>query len=102
VRPLGSIAMSCDITQRDQLERTVNEAIQRVGHIDVLVNNAGICPFVEAMDLTPEIWARTIDVNLTASFNATQLVARHMVDRGQGGRIIFITSLGENVINPNQ
>lgn len=54
------------------------------------------------MKLPPAVWARTIDVNLTGPFHFTQLVAQHMIDRGQGGRIIFITSLGENVINPNQ
>ena len=54
------------------------------------------------MDLTPEIWTKTLEVNLTGSFLCSHAVAGHMIERDRGGRITFITSLGENVINPNQ
>jgi NAD(P)-dependent dehydrogenase (short-subunit alcohol dehydrogenase family) len=102
LRPTGCIGLTCDVTHREQVEEVVKRVLARFKRIDVLVNNAGICPFVEALGLTPEIWQRTMDVNLTGPFHFTQLVAQHMIDRAQGGRIIFITSLGENVINPNQ
>jgi L-rhamnose 1-dehydrogenase len=68
----------------------------------VLVNNAGICPFVDVMDISPEVWQKTLDVNLTGAFHCTQLVARRMIDQGDGGRIVFITSLAENVAGPGQ
>jgi glucose 1-dehydrogenase len=105
LRKLGAkdaVGLVCDVTDRAQIQRAVDDTIARFGHIDVLVNNAGICAFVEAMDLTPEVWAHTLDVNLTGAFYCTQTVARHMIARGKGGRILFITSLGENVINSNQ
>ena len=102
IRPSGSLGLTCDVRDRGQIEKTVTEVLARFGKVDVLVNNAGICPFVDALQLTPEIWHKTIDVNLTGPFHFTQLVAQHMIERGRGGRMIFITSLGENVINPNQ
>jgi NAD(P)-dependent dehydrogenase (short-subunit alcohol dehydrogenase family) len=102
IKSTDCLGIECDVTRRDQVEATVKETIARFGQIDVLVNNAGICPFVDALDLTPEIFNRTIDVNVTGALHFTQFVAQHMIERGKGGRIVFITSLGENVINPNQ
>jgi L-rhamnose 1-dehydrogenase len=102
IQPVGCIGLTCDISHRDGIELAVNEALSRFQRIDVLVNNAGICPFVDAMELTPDVWQKTIDVNLTGAFHFTQIVSKHMIERGGGGRIVFITSLGENVINPNQ
>jgi NAD(P)-dependent dehydrogenase (short-subunit alcohol dehydrogenase family) len=58
-----------------------------------MVANAGICPFVEFLDLDNATWQRTVDVILTGSFNCGQAAARAMIERGRGGRIIFTTSL---------
>lgn len=92
----------CDVVKRPEVDAMAKAVRGKFGRIDVLVNNAGICPFVEAMELTPEIWQRTLDVNLTGAFHCTQAVAREMIDAGKGGRIIFITSLSENVTNSTQ
>ena len=99
---LGSIGFECDNTKPEQVSAMVQRVITRFGKIDVLVNNAGICPFLEVMEMTPDIWQRTLDVNLTGAFHCTQIVAREMIKLGKGGRIIFITSLAENVTNSNQ
>jgi len=92
----------CDITNRAQVEAMVMATKKRFKRINVLVNNAGICPFIEVMEMTPEIWQRTLDINLTGAFHCTQTVAREMIQAGKGGRIIFITSLAENVTGPFQ
>jgi L-rhamnose 1-dehydrogenase len=105
LRGLGARAargVACDVTDRGSVEQMVETAVKHYGRIDVLVNNAGICPFVEAMKLTPEVWRKTLDVNLTGAFHCTQLVARQMIRQGDGGRIVFITSLSENVTGPAQ
>ena len=98
----AATGIACDVTDRDSVEGMVVKAVEKYGCIDVLVNNAGICPFVEAMELTPEVWQKTLDVNLTGAFHCTQLVARQMIHQDNGGRIIFITSLSENVTGPSQ
>jgi len=97
-----SIGLACDVANRAQVDEMVAETIKHMGRIDVLINNAGICPFVNVMEMTPETYLRTIDVNLNGPFHCTQAVAPHMIERGEGGRIVFITSLAENVTGPMQ
>ncbi|NQU76275.1 MAG: SDR family oxidoreductase, partial [Planctomycetes bacterium] len=98
----AACGLACDVTDRAALEQMVKETVKRYGRIDILVNNAGICPFIDVMKMKPEVWQKTLDVNLTSAFDCTQLVAKQMIKQRQGGRIVFITSLSENVTGPAQ
>jgi NAD(P)-dependent dehydrogenase (short-subunit alcohol dehydrogenase family) len=97
-----AMGISCDVTDRASVQSALDQAVARFGGVDVLVNNAGICPFVDGIEMTPEVWQRTLDVNLNGAFHCTQIVGGHMIERGQGGRIISITSLATNVTGPAQ
>ena len=99
---VNSMGIGCDVADRGQVDTMVAEVVRVFGRIDVLVNNAGICPFVDVMEMDAAIYRRTIDVNLNAAFFCTQAVARVMIEHGKGGRVIFITSLAENVTGPAQ
>jgi NAD(P)-dependent dehydrogenase (short-subunit alcohol dehydrogenase family) len=97
-----TLGVLCDVTNRAQVEQMVAAVVQHFGRLDVLVNNAGICPFVDVMAMTPEVWQKTLDVNCTGAFHCTQVAAKYLIEQGQGGRIVFITSLAENVTGPAQ
>jgi NAD(P)-dependent dehydrogenase (short-subunit alcohol dehydrogenase family) len=99
---LSGLGLACDITDRSQVEQLVQQTLEHYGQIDVLVNNAGICPFVGVLEMGEDVFKKTIDVNLTGAFHCTQLVSQEMIKRGEGGRIVFITSLAVNVTAASQ
>ncbi len=98
----GAIAVSCDVTDRAQVDAAVAAAENNFGGIDIAVSNAGICPFVEFIDLDFKTWQKTIDVILNGSFNVGQSAARAMIAGGKPGRIVFITSLSTISAASNQ
>jgi L-rhamnose 1-dehydrogenase len=98
----AGLGVVCDVADRASVQAMVEAVVAHFGRIDVLVNNAGICPFVDVMEMSPEVFEKTIAVNLTGAFHCTQLVAEKMIAQGDGGRVVFITSLAENVTGPAQ
>ena len=73
----------------DLVERTIAE----FGSIDILVNNAGVIRRAPAAEYPAEFWDELIAVNLTAVFRLSQLAGQHMLQRGNGGKILNIASL---------
>ena len=88
----GVLAVPVDVTVAADLDRLVAAAIEGFGRIDVLVNNAGTVTVAPALEESAESFRRVLEVNLTAPFLLTQLVARHMVDNG-GGTVVNVASV---------
>jgi NAD(P)-dependent dehydrogenase (short-subunit alcohol dehydrogenase family) len=83
---------TADLADPDAARRIVDDAIAVLGDLDVLVNNAGIAPSTPALEVTERQWRATLAVNLDAPFFASQVAARHMLDRGEGGSIVNMAS----------
>jgi NAD(P)-dependent dehydrogenase (short-subunit alcohol dehydrogenase family) len=84
----------CNIADRAAVERFVEDAVDELGGIDVLVNNAGIAgPTTSVENLDPDEWDSVLAVNLTGPFNVTRLAIPHLKKSGNGV-IIMMSSVG--------
>jgi NAD(P)-dependent dehydrogenase (short-subunit alcohol dehydrogenase family) len=79
------------VADADAVERAVAAAWEAMGGIDVLVNCAGIVDLAPAEEIGQAAWRRTLDINLTGSFNVAQAVGRRMIAQGSG-RIVNMAS----------
>ena len=103
VTSLGASASgeAVDVTDRAAVERATASALNALGRIDVLVNNAGIAgPTVPVVDYPVEDWQRVIDIDLTGPFLCCRAVVPHMTKVGYG-RIVNIASIAGKEGNPN-
>lgn len=82
-----------DVVRAGQVQAMVEAVLERWGTIDILVNDAGICPFEKFLDMPETVWDEVLNVNLKGYFLCSQAVARVMVERKIQGRIIAISSI---------
>ena len=80
-RPL---AVPCDVTSEDDVRRMFDVTLERHGHLDVLVNNAGLGGTATLVEMTDEQWQSVLDVTLNGTFRCTRAALRHMTARGSG------------------
>jgi glucose 1-dehydrogenase len=90
-----------DLMDPDVPARLVSEALDALGRIDVLVNNAGLSTAKPALELDAGDFDLTFGVDVKAAFLLSQVAARHMRERGGGGSIVNITSVHEHIPRPN-
>ena len=98
IEGLGRQAMTilADVSDAEQVEALVNEGVEQFGHIDIFVSNAGSRPGpdrVPVVELEEEAWDTVHGVNLKGTFLCCRAVARHMISRGGGGKIITMSSM---------
>ncbi|KAK0360670.1 hypothetical protein LTR94_026394, partial [Friedmanniomyces endolithicus] len=94
VRALGRKAeiVSADLSSIEPVQRVVDETIEKLGGLDILINNAGIIRRADSVDFTEEDWDAVIDTNLKSTFFLAQAAGRHMLAQGSG-KIVNIASL---------
>jgi 3-oxoacyl-[acyl-carrier protein] reductase len=80
-RPL---AVPCDVTREEDVQRLFDRTHVEVGPVDVLVNNAGLGGTANVIDMTDEQWSRVLDVTLTGTFRCTRAALRNMIPRRSG------------------
>jgi NAD(P)-dependent dehydrogenase (short-subunit alcohol dehydrogenase family) len=93
IRALGqrAVTIAGDVAQATDVRRMIAAGVA-LGGLDIVVNNAGIFPRVEFLDMTEAQWDEVLSVNLKGTFLCTQAAAQQMVQRGQGGAVINLAS----------
>ena len=90
----GAPIFQADLTKVADITRLYDAVIDHFGHIDGVVNNAGRFTRFDPLNVTEADWDFIHEVNLKAVFFSCQQAAKHMIERGEGGRIVNISSLG--------
>lgn len=88
----GAIAIRLDVTDQASIDAAVAEAVQLMGRIDILINNAALFDLAPIVDITRASYDRLFAVNVAGPLFMLQAVARHMIARGGGGKIINMAS----------
>lgn len=92
-----AVAFRCDVSEEDQVIKTVESSIKALGKIDILATVAGIGDRAMAEDMTMQQWKRVIDINLTGVWLFDQAIGKHLIDRKTGGSIINMASIAGQV-----
>src|SRR6266567_3153740 len=80
----GKPAVLCNVTSEDDVQRLLAAAIDAFGHVDVMVNNAGLGGTTNLVDMTDDQWRAVLDITLDGTFRCTRAALRHMTERGKG------------------
>ncbi|WP_067935646.1 SDR family NAD(P)-dependent oxidoreductase [Alicyclobacillus kakegawensis] len=97
-----ALPATADVRRPEDVRQTVRTALEAFGKIDILVNCAGISVADASEELSFEQWKECLDINLDGTFLYCQEVGRHMIERGQGGKIINITSVVAHAAIPGR
>jgi L-rhamnose 1-dehydrogenase len=87
------LAVKGDVADPATAKDFVAKAVEKFGKIDVMVNNAGICPFHAFLDMPVEVFERTMRVNMHGAYFMVQAAANQMVAQGRGGAIVAVSSI---------
>lgn len=88
----SAIAVKMDVTDQNSIDRAVSETVSALGQIDILINNAAIFSAAPIANIERDDFARVFDINVGGTLFTMQAVARHMISRGSGGKIINMAS----------
>ena len=86
------LAIETDATKIRQLKRAALQVKRHFGRVDILINAPGVNSATPFLDISEEEWQRIVDINLKSIFMACQVFGKMMIDQGDGGSIINISS----------
>lgn len=95
IRARGGQAVSAaaDVTSPESVTKLVQVTVETFGKLDILINNAGIYPLAEVIEMSVKAWDEVLDADLKSVFLCTQAAARQMIAQGSEGAIVNITSI---------
>jgi len=88
----AAIAVELDVTKQESIDSAVAETVSQLGHIDILINNAAVFTCAPIVEIERSDYERAFNANVAGVLFTMQAVARHMIERGGGGRIINLAS----------
>ncbi|PWG16695.1 L-iditol 2-dehydrogenase [Salibaculum griseiflavum] len=88
----AAIAVELDATRQDSIDAAVDATVEAFGGIDILINNAALFTAAPITEITREDYTRIFDLNVAGTLFTLQAVAKHMIERGKGGKIINMAS----------
>jgi len=95
------IVGQADVRDLPRLEEAARRGVSELGHIDIVIANAGICTVSKSWEMSEETWQTLIDINLTGVWKTIRATAPLMIEAGRGGSIILISSIAGLAAFPN-
>ena len=97
VRGLGrrALPLIVDVTNAEHVDMMMKQALQELGQVDILVNNAAYArgaDRVPIVDLEPDVFQKVMDVKVLGTYLCTRAVVKHLIQRDQGGKIVNVSS----------
>lgn len=89
----SAVGIAADMSEYEDVEALGDGAVEEFGSVDIMVNNAGITNIGPAEELSPEEWREVIDVDLNGVFFGSQVAGQRMIEQGDGGAILNISSM---------
>jgi len=87
-----TLGVAADVTNQEQVQAAINQIVDQIGHVDILINNAGINIRKPSTEFPLDEFKRVIDVSLTGAFICSQICAPHMISQ-KWGRIVNLSSM---------
>ena len=88
----NALAVKMDVTKQDSIDQAVNTVVDQLGGIDILINNAAIFTAAPITEIQREDYQQLFDINVSGTLFTLQAVAKKMIERGKGGKIINMAS----------
>jgi len=89
---LEAVAVGGDVSQEADVLSIFRQVEEKFSQIDILINNAAVCPTCPVKDMSEQMWTETIEVNLTGTFLTSRQFVKRLLEAGRGGRIVNIVS----------